>query len=72
MPNYEYASREKIDSKLVKMVVFKTILDEGINNGLTGYSKRIYELTDAKPQNILQDENGFLHFIVLDITLKFY
>lgn len=46
----------------------KTILGEGINNGLNGYTNGRYELTDAKPQNVLKDENGKLHFIDLDIS----
>lgn len=68
IPNYEYATREKIDSELEKMGFVKTVLGEGINNGLNGYKNGIYELTDAKPQNVLQDENGKLHFIDLDIS----
>jgi hypothetical protein len=72
IPNYEYANREKIDSELDKMGFKKSILGEGINNGLNGYSNGIYELTDAKPQNVLEDENGKLHFIDLDISLNFF
>jgi len=67
IPNYEYATREKIDSELVKMGFIKTVLGDGINDGLTGYTNGICELADAKPQNVLQDENGFLHFVDLDI-----
>ncbi|MEI6754512.1 MAG: hypothetical protein WCK78_15270 [Paludibacter sp.] len=70
IPNYEYATREKIDSELEKMGFIKTFLGEGINNGLNGFTNGIYELTDARPQNVLQDENGKLHFIDLDISLS--
>lgn len=68
IPNYVYATREKIDSELDKMGFKKSILGEGINNGFNGYTNGIYELTDAKPQNVLEDENGKLHFIDLDIS----
>jgi len=70
--NYVYATREKIDTELDKMGFKKSILGEGINNGLSGYTNEIYELTDAKPQNVLQDENGKLHFIDLDISLNLF
>ncbi|MDO9155016.1 MAG: hypothetical protein Q7U47_15125 [Paludibacter sp.] len=70
IPNYEYAAREKIDSELEKMGFIKTVLGEGINNGLNGYTNGIYELTDAKPLNVLKDENGKLHFVDLDISLS--
>lgn len=46
----------------------KTVLGEGINHGLNGYTNGIYELTDAKPQNVLKDEKYKLHFIDLDIS----
>lgn len=72
IPNYEYAIREKIDSELEKMGFIKTILGEGINTGLNGYTNGIYELTDAKPLNVLKDENGKLHFIDLDICLNLF
>ena len=49
------------------MGFIKTVLGDGINDGLTGYTNGICELADAKPQNVLQDENGFLHFVDLDI-----
>ncbi|MEI6554239.1 MAG: hypothetical protein WCL70_01470 [Paludibacter sp.] len=68
IPNYEYATREKIDSELEKMGFIKTVLGEGINNGLNGFTNGKYELTDAKPLNVLMDENGKLHFIDLDIS----
>ena len=70
IPNYEYATREKIDSELEKMGFIKSMLGEGINNGLNGYTNGIYELTDSKPLNVLKDENGCLHFIDLDISLS--
>ena len=68
IPNYEYAKREKIDSELEKMGFIKTVLGEGISKGLNGFINGIYELTDARPQNVLEDENGKLHFIDLDIS----
>ena len=68
VPNYEYATREKIYTELEKMGFIKSILGVGINEGLNGYTNGIYELTDAKPQNVLMDENGKLHFIDLDIS----
>ena len=70
IPNYEYATREKIDSELEKMGFAKTVLGEGISKRLNGFTNGIYELTDAKPQNVLEDENGKLHFIDLDISLS--
>jgi len=68
IPNYEYPTRGKIDSELEKMGFEKNILGEGVNDGLNGYTNGIYELTDAKPLNVLKDENGKLHFIDLDIS----
>ena len=70
IPNYEYASRETIDCELDKMGFIKTTLGKGVNAGLSGYTNGILELTDAKPQNVLQDENGCLHFIDLDICMS--
>lgn len=69
IPNCEYATRERIDSELEKMGFIKTVLGEGINKGFNGFTNAIYELTDARPQNVLEDENGKLHFIDLDISL---
>ena len=68
VPNYEYSSQLKIGSELDKMGFKKSVLGNGINKGFNGYTNGIYELTDAKPQNVLIDENGKLHFIDLDIS----
>lgn len=68
IPNYKYTSKERIDSELEKMGFKKTVLGEGINYGFVGYTNGRYELTDAKPQNVLKDENGYLHFIDLDLS----
>jgi len=69
IPNYVYATKEVIALELEKMGFKKSVLGDGINKGFNGYTNGIYELTDAKPQNVLTDENGKLHFIDLDISI---
>lgn len=59
---------EEIEPDLSKRGFTKTTLGEGINQGLTGYTNGIYELTDVKPLNVLKDENGNMHYIDLDIS----
>lgn len=59
---------EEIETDLSKRGFTKTTLGEGINQGLTGYTNGIYELTDVKSLNVLKDENGNMHYIDLDIS----
>lgn len=59
---------EQIETDLAKRGFIKTTLGAGINQGLTGYTNGIYELTDVKPLNVLTDKNGKLHYIDLDIS----
>jgi hypothetical protein len=68
IPNYEYATRGLIENELEKRGFIKTILGKGINFGLNGYTNDAYELTDAKPQNVLKDKHGILYFVDLDIS----
>lgn len=63
-----HPTKKEIDFNLADREFVKTILGKGINEGLTGYSDVRYELTDAKPLNVLKDEKGNLHFIDLDIS----
>ena len=68
IPNYEYAPHVLIETELNKRGFNKTVLGKGVNFGLTGYTNGIFELTDAKPQNVLKGESGILYFIDLDIS----
>ncbi len=68
IPNYVYATKEVIASELEKMGFKKSVLGNGVNKGFNGFTNGIYELTDAKPQNVLTDKNDKLHFIDLDIS----
>lgn len=68
IPNYEYAPQVLIETELNKRGFNKTVLGKGINFGLTGYTNGLFELTDAKPQNVLKSESGILYFIDLDIS----
>jgi len=68
IPNYEFATRGLIENELVKRGFINAILGKGINFGLKGYTNDIYELTDAKPQNVLKDKSGILYFVDLDIS----
>ncbi len=69
IPNYEYAPQILIETELNKRGFIKTVLGKGVNFGLTGYTNGIFELSDAKPQNVLRGENGILYFIDLDISI---
>jgi hypothetical protein len=68
IPNYEFATRTLIEIELANRGFVKAILGDGINLGLNGFTNDIYELTDAKPQNVLKGESGILYFIDLDIS----
>jgi Tfp pilus assembly protein FimT len=68
IPIYEYASYSMIDEELSKRGFVKTILGKGVNFGLNGYTNGIFELTDAKPQNVLRSKSGILYFVDLDIS----
>ncbi|MFZ4582417.1 MAG: hypothetical protein ACOYM7_07185 [Paludibacter sp.] len=68
IPNYNYTSLSRIVLELEKMGFEKSVLGNGVNKGFNGFTNGIYELTDAKPQNVLTDKNDKLHFIDLDIS----
>ncbi len=68
IPKAEYPTFDEIDTELEKRDFHKLILGEGVNKGFVGYADGNYELTDAKPQNVLIDQNGKWHFIDLDIS----
>ncbi len=70
IPNYEYAPQVLIETELNIRGFIKTVLGKGVNFGLTGYTNGIFELTDAKPLNVLRGESGILYFIDLDISTE--
>ncbi len=63
-----HPTQEEIHTDLSKRGFTKTILGEGINKGLEGYTNGKYELTDMKPANVLKMENGTLRYIDLDLS----
>ncbi len=66
--NATLATQQRIDEYLQEIGFEKTEL----SNGLQGYTNSRYELSDAKPANVLVDENGDLRFIDLDISSSEY
>jgi len=70
IPNYEFATQTLIEIELQKRGFVKSVLGSGINFGFSGYTNEIFELTDAKPQNVLKDKDGILYFVDLDICRK--
>lgn len=63
-----FPTQQEIDTELQKRNFRKMTLGKGVNHGFIGYTDGTFELTDAKPQNVLIDKNGAWYFIDLDIS----
>jgi len=61
-------AQQEIDDNLTERGFTKKVLGKGVNEGLTGWTDGIYEITDAKPANVLKDADGNLRFIDTDIS----
>lgn len=61
------ASQEDIDKELAKRGYEKKELSGGYHSGV-GYTNGKFEITDAKPANVLIDKEGNYHFIDIDIS----